>query len=78
MTKRQYRAARQIIRQNGSYALRWLPEPLRSEMERVLDEAKTKDPLQERASIVAYCQRECIECNVRHTHYEVRRFSGHN
>jgi hypothetical protein len=64
MTKTQYRAARRLLRDNGRYALRWLDENTRAAFERL---EHGKDRLAERADIVAYCSRQGIACNVRHT-----------
>jgi len=65
--KQMYREARQTIRQNGWYGLRWVEQPMRENMERLQIVEFSKDSLAERADIIAYCAREGIECNVRHT-----------
>ena len=64
MTRKQYRAARKLMRANGRYALRWLTESERTVFEAL---EAGKDWLAERASIVAYCRLVGCECNVRHT-----------
>lgn len=63
MNRKQYKAARRLIRDNGRIAYRWLG--LVGEELRAL--ATEQDWLAERADIVAYCRRQGIECTVRHT-----------
>ena len=48
-------------------ALRWLPEVERQEMDALLSAQAAMDRLAERAAIIAYCQREGLHCNIRHT-----------
>ena len=36
VSRRQYTAARRLVRQNGNYALRWLPKDVRECVEAVL------------------------------------------
>lgn len=68
MTKAGYIAARRLIRDNGRYALRWLTWEHCLVMDRLLYGIQdSKDWLQERADIVAYCLREGIHCTARHT-----------
>lgn len=68
MTRTEYRQARRLIRDNGRYALRWLPEAVRADMDNLLFNIQdSKDRLAERARIVAYCRRKGIPCNIRHT-----------
>ncbi|MBV8248478.1 MAG: hypothetical protein JO200_08495 [Comamonas sp.] len=68
MTRTEYHQARRLIRDNGRYALRWLPQAVRAEMDHLLFNIQDgKDRLAERADIVAYCRREGIACNVHHT-----------
>lgn len=64
ISKKEYRAARRLLRDNGRYALRWLSDSARAVFEEL--DAGT-DWLANRASIVAWCRREGIACNVRHT-----------
>lgn len=51
MNRTQYRKARRLIRDNGRYALRWLPKDHATVMEAVT--AKTNDLLTERADCYA-------------------------
>lgn len=67
MNRRAYRAARRLVRDNGRAALRWLPQVERQEMDVLLSIQAMTDRLAERASIIAWCKREGIECNIRHT-----------
>lgn len=67
MNRRAYRAARRLVRDNGRAALRWLPEVERQEMDALLLAQAATDRLAERAAIIAYCQREGLHCNIRHT-----------
>lgn len=67
MNRTEYRSARRLIRDNGRFALRWLPADQADVMDRLDTEARSTDPLAERADILAYCAREGIACNVRHT-----------
>lgn len=67
MNRQAYRAARRSVRDNGRAALRWLPEVERQVMDTLLAIRDSKDRLAERASIIAWCKREGIECNIRHT-----------
>lgn len=65
MTRKQYRAARKLMRANGRYALRWLTESERTVFEAL--EAGKDWLAEERAAIVSYCRRVGCECNVRQT-----------
>lgn len=67
MNRQAYRVARRLVRDNGRAALRWLPEVERQVMDKLLAIRDSKDRLAERASIIAWCKREGIECNIRHT-----------
>lgn len=67
MTRTEYRNARRLIRDNGRYALRWMNRATFEAMDALLTIADSKDRLAERADILAYCAREGIACNVRHT-----------
>lgn len=67
MNRTQYRRARRLIRDNGRAALKWLDTKAREAMERLMDEANSKDALAERADIVAYCQRLGTHCTPMHT-----------
>lgn len=67
MNRRTYRAARRLLRDNGRYALRWLPASSQVAMDRLFSIQDATDPLAERADIVAYCARESIPCTIRHT-----------
>lgn len=66
MNRTEYRQARRLCRDNGRYALRWLPKDHADIMGTVMFDHQ-KDHLAERADIIAYCKREGIECNPRHT-----------
>ena len=67
MNRKEYRAARRLIRANGYYALRWMTIDDAATMDHLRLIKNATDPLAERASIIAYCKREGIACNVRHT-----------
>lgn len=56
MTRNDYKKARQLLRDNGRYALRWLPSDVVAVMDRVMFE-KTRDPLADRAVVKAYDRR---------------------
>jgi hypothetical protein len=49
MTKDDYFAARRLIRDNGYFALQWLPETHGAVMERLRDQAQAKDVIADRA-----------------------------
>lgn len=66
MTRNEYKTARRLIRDNGRYALNWIKEQARIELDHLLFNIQdSKDWLAERADIVAYCQRENISYNFR-------------
>ena len=65
MNKQQYRVSRRLVRDNGQYALSWMSREARDVWEQLIYQGK--DWLQERANIIQYCQREGLECNIRHT-----------
>ena len=67
MNKQQYRVSRKLVRENGQYALCWMPSADAEIWEDLLDIRNQRDPLQERAAIINYCQLAKIPCNVRHT-----------
>jgi len=68
MIKAEYRKARRLVRDNGRYALNWMHPETRDVMDRLLFAIQdSTDHLSERADIIAYCNREGILCNVRHT-----------
>lgn len=67
INRKQYRKARQIIRENGYYGLRWLTKEAAEVMDQLRTIQDSADHLAERASIIAYCARVGAECNVRHT-----------
>ena len=48
MNRREYKAARELIRANGRYALRWLEPKAAKEMGALLDVQKQLDQLAER------------------------------
>ena len=67
ISRTEYRKARRLIRDNGRYALRWMPAEVFAVMD-VLETMKgSTDQLTERAAIVAHCKREGIQCNARQT-----------
>jgi hypothetical protein len=63
MNRKQYQAARRLIRDNGRAAYRWLG----ADGEKLQGLADVQDWLAERADIVAYCKRQGIPCTARHT-----------
>lgn len=67
MTRNEYKAARRLIRDNGRYALNWIKGQVREELDHLLFNIQdSKDLLAERASIIAYCNRENVSYNFRH------------
>lgn len=52
MTRNDYKKARRLLRDNGRYALRWLPSDVAAMMDRVMF-TKTRDPLADRAFVKA-------------------------
>lgn len=68
MTRTEYRTARRWIRDNGRMAYRWIANSFGwGAADSLRDLADAKDWLQERAEIVAYCKRDGLACNARHT-----------
>jgi len=63
MNRTEYRQARRLIRDNGTYAYRWLG----AVGEALRNLANEQDWLRERADIVAWCKREGCACNPRQT-----------
>ena len=74
MNRNEYRKARQLIRENGYYALRWMNQRAAETMTTLRDINNQSDPLAERASIIAYCARVGAGCNVRYTQQAPRFF----
>lgn len=67
MTKQEYREQRRLLRDNGRYALNWMSDELREQWDHLLFNIQdSKDELQERQDVVAWCKREKIEYNFRH------------
>lgn len=67
MNRKEYKAARRLIRDNGRYALNWIKGKARQELDHLLFNIQdSKDLLEERASIIAYCKREGRTYNFRH------------
>lgn len=67
MTRTRYNFLRAMIRENGWYALKWMPlhdANLFADLRIIQSQS---DWLQERAAIIAYCKQQNIPCNVRHT-----------
>lgn len=56
MSKTDYKKARRLLRDNGRYALRWLPADQAAVMERLMF-SKTRDELAERAFARDYDRR---------------------
>lgn len=67
MTRTRYNFLRTMIRENGWYALKWMPLHDASLFADLRIIQSQKDWLQERADIIAYCKQQNIPCNVRHT-----------
>lgn len=68
MDRKTYLNTRRLIRDNGRYALNWMTPALRSEWDHLLFNIQdATDWLAERASIVSWCVREGVCCNVRQT-----------
>ncbi|CAB3972286.1 MULTISPECIES: hypothetical protein [Burkholderia] len=68
MNRIEYRNARRLIRDNGRYALRWLPAEQRDALDHLMFNIQdSTDQLAERADIIAHCQREGAYCTPRHT-----------
>lgn len=66
MNRTQYKTARRVIRDNGRFALKWLNKEA-AQIFDFLFFSQKGDALAERADIVAYCKREGLACNLRHT-----------
>ncbi len=56
MTRNDYKKARRLLRDNGRYALGWLPSDVAAVMDRVMF-TKTRDPLADWAFVKAYDRR---------------------
>ncbi|MGK8203109.1 hypothetical protein ACRS8P_28130 [Burkholderia cenocepacia] len=56
MTRNDYKKARRPLRDNGRYALRWLPADVAAVMDRLMF-TKTRDPLADRAFVKDYDRR---------------------
>lgn len=67
MTRARYNFLRTLIRENGWYALKWMPLYDASLLADLRIIQNQTDYLQERADIIAYCKHQSIPCNVRHT-----------
>lgn len=67
MTRKEYRFAKKLIRQNGERAgMRWMCGlPIYDDMKRLLGIQDQRDPLAERAFVIAMCKREGIQYNFR-------------
>ena len=66
MNRKEYKAARRLLRDNGRYALNWIKGQARIELDHLLFNIQdSKDLLAERADIVAYCQRENLSYTFR-------------
>lgn len=69
MTKQEYKRALRIIRDNGQYGLKWISSISQKVYEEFYDYYwniyLSKDKLEERASIVAYCKRTKLSYNFR-------------
>lgn len=69
MNRQEYQRTNRILRNNGKYALRWLSSQQLVVWEYLLSIKNSVDPLAERASIIEYCKREGISCDLRHTRH---------
>ena len=58
MNRHEYRTYRRLVRDNGTYALRWVPRESAEELRRLLREQGKADPLAVHAGVVDY-QRRC-------------------
>lgn len=67
MNRTEYKKARRQVRDNGYFSLKWMRYDIAATMDKLRCINDETDPLAERASIIAYCQRAGVECNVRHT-----------
>lgn len=67
INKLEYQNARREVRDNGYFALKWMRYDIAAVMAKLRCIKDETDPLEERASIIAYCKRVGAECNVRHT-----------
>lgn len=56
MTRNDYKKGRRLLRDNGRYALRWLPADVAAVMDRLMF-TKTRDPLADRAFVKDYDRR---------------------
>lgn len=62
-----YRYWRRIVRANGWYALRWMPEDVRQLWERIRQEIDSVDDLADRQSVVAYAKKVGLDVTPWHT-----------
>lgn len=58
MNRHEYLTYRRLVRDNGAYALRWVPRETAEELRRLLREQAKEDPLAVHAGVLAY-QRRC-------------------
>ena len=65
MNRNEYKVARQIIRENGYYALRWLTKESAEVMDSLRNIKAATDPLAERAWFADWCKRNNRECSIR-------------
>ena len=65
VSRLEYAAARRMIRDNGVFSLAWMAPAVAQVLDFLLHQGR--DELRERAATVAYCERENLACNARHT-----------
>ncbi|MBE0490501.1 MAG: hypothetical protein IBX53_15650 [Halomonas sp.] len=57
MNRIEYCTYRRLVRDNGTYALRWVPRETAEELRRLLREQGKEDPLDVHAGVLAYQRR---------------------
>lgn len=57
MNRHEYLTYRRLVRDNGTYALRWVPRESAEELRRLLREQAKEDPLAVHAGVLAYQRR---------------------
>jgi hypothetical protein len=66
ITRKEYKAARRFIRDNGYAVIHWLSPSEQITFGHLRIIQNEKDKLAERQSIIAWCKRESISYNFRH------------
>jgi len=68
MTRIEYREYRTLIRENGRFALRWMPPRIRTAFEALIEGQDAEDPLEQRKAVLQDFADEGIRCTPRQIH----------